>query len=248
MQRTSGRDASRISALTAVGLMLAFASSTPLMAQPTGRSEPRTLSVSGRGEVEAVPDEARLSTGVVSEAPTAADALAANRGAMNAVFAALKQQGIPDKSIQTSGFTVWPQYNSGKNGAEPQRIVSYRVSNEVEIIVDDLAKLGATIDALVASGANSLGGISFTIRDPKPLLRQARAEAVKDAIDRAETFARSAGVALGRVTAISENETSPVRPVYFAAARVGSGAPAPTPTAPGEETVSASVSMTFEIK
>lgn len=246
MQRTFGREMSRISALTAVGLTLALAAPTPLMAQSNAPSGLRTLSVSGHGEVEVVPDEARLSTGVVSEAPTAADALAANRRAMNAVFAALKQQGIPDKSIQTSGINVSPQYDLGKTGNEAQRIVSYRVSNDISVIVDDLSRLGATIDALVASGANSLGGIGFTIRDPKPLFRQARAEAVKDAMDRAETYAKAAGVTLGRIAAISENEAAPPRPLYFAIARVESGAV--TPTAAGEEAVSAGVSMTFEIK
>jgi uncharacterized protein len=228
-------------------LLVAFALALlaePAMARPG--SAPRTISVTGEGDIKAVPDEAQLSTGVVSQAATAAEALAADSRSMDAVFAALKAQGIADKAIQTSGFAVSPQYESGKDNTGPQRIVGYQVANQVSVTVDDLSKLGATIDALVASGANSLGGVSFTIRDPKPLLRQARAEAVKDAMDRAQTYARAAGVTLGPVLTIGESEASQPHPMFRAMAMAGSGAP--TPTAPGEETVSAGVSMTFEIR
>jgi uncharacterized protein YggE len=244
-----GRESSRIAAWAGLGLTLTLlAMPPPAMAQSNAEAAPRTLSVSGEGEVKAVPDEALLSAGVVSQSRTAAEALAVNRRAMNAVFAALKAQGIPDKSIQTSDFTVSPQYDSGRNGSGPQRLVGYQVSNTVSVSVDDLAKLGATIDALVASGSNSLGGVSFAIRDPKPLLAQARAAAVKDALDRAETYAGAAGVTLGRAITISEseNDVSMPRPMFRAMA-VMNGAPA-SPTAAGEESVSAGVSMTFEIK
>lgn len=239
------RNRRRISPFAVMGIAAAFAVG-PLPALADSNAAPRTISVSGSGEIKAVPDEAELSAGVVSEAITANDAVAANRKAMNAVFAALKDQGIPDRSIRTSDFAVSPQYDQGKNNDGPQRITGYRVSNTVSVTVDDLSKLGAVIDALVGSGSNSMGDVSFTVRDPKPLLKQARAEAVKDAMDRAETFAHAAGVTLGRVTEISESETSVPRPLFRAMAVMS--APQPTPIAAGEETISAGVSMTFEIK
>jgi uncharacterized protein YggE len=222
----------------------ALTAGSTLAAPLAAVSEPRTLTVSGEGSVKAVPDEARLSAGVVTQAPTAQAALDSNRQAMNAVFAELKQQGIPDKSMQTSEFAVSPQYDSQNNAAP--KIVGYQVTNTVFVTVDDLSKLGAAIDALVNSGTNSMGGISLTIRDPKPLLRQAREAAIKDAIDRAETDARAAGVTLGRVVSIGDGGSSSPRPVFHAVAFAK--AAAPTPIAAGEETISASVSMTFEIK
>lgn len=235
----------RISPLAVLSIAVVFAVG-PLPALADSKAATRTISVSGSGEIKAVPDEAELSAGVVSEAVTANEAVAANRKAMNAVFAALKDQGIPDRSIQTSDFAVSPQYDQGKDNNGPQRITGYRASNTVSVTVDDLAKLGAVIDALAGSGSNSMGGVSLTVRDPKPLLKQARIEAVKDAIDRAETFAQAAGITLGRVTEISESEASVPRPMFRAMAVANSLQT--TPIAAGEETISAGVSMTFEIK
>jgi uncharacterized protein YggE len=238
-------DRHRRSSLVASVIAVAFAV-VSLPARADSNITPRTISVSGHGDVKAVPDEAELSAGVVSEAATANEAVASNRKAMNAVFAALKDQGIPDRSIQTSEFAISPQYDQGKNDNGPQRIISYRVSNTVSVTVTDLSKLGAVIDALAGSGSNAMGGIRFTVRDPKPLRKQARTEAVKDAMDRAETFAQASGVTLGRVTEISENGASVPRPLFRSMAVVN-GLPS-TPIAAGEETISADVSMTFEIK
>jgi len=138
---------------------------------------PHILSVSGQGEVRAVPDQAQLSAGVVTEGKTAAAALAANSRAMNDVFAAIRKLGVPERSIRTSNFTVSPQYapyrnNGGDDSA--QRIIDYQVSNEVTVILDDVSKVGPALDALVSSGANQANSISFGIRDQKPLLEQAR--------------------------------------------------------------------------
>jgi len=208
---------------------------------------PRTMTVSGQGEVKAVPDEAQLSAGVVTQARTAADALAANSRAMNAVFDALKRIGIPDKSIQTSDFSVSAQYQTDQHGNTTQKIVGYQVSNSVTVIVDDLARLGSAIDALVSSGANSMGDIAFTVRDPKPLLTQARAEAVKDALQRAETYSKAAGVVLGPIDSIGENGYSAPRPMGRMMAMANSVAQS-TPVAAGEDSITAGVSITFELR
>jgi uncharacterized protein len=206
-----------------------------------------TITVSGEGEVKGVPDQALLTAGVVTQAATAADALASNRRAMNAVFAELKRQGIPDRALQTSDFNVSPQYAPQREEGDTRpRIVGYQVSNSVAVTVDDLQKLGPAIDALVASGANSMGGVTFAIRDPKPLLRQAREAAVKDAMDRAQTYAKAAGLVLGRIVNISEGGAQAPHPVFRAMAF--DGADKATPIAAGEQTVSAQVTVTFEIR
>jgi uncharacterized protein YggE len=221
--------------------VVALSPASALAADPL----PHTITVSGQGEVKAVPDEAVLTAGVESTGPTAEAALAANRHAMNDVFATLKRQGIPDRSIQTSNFSVSPQYDSGKHAVP--KVVGYQVTNSVTVTIDDLAKIGAAIDALVASGANSMGGINFIVHDPKPLLRQAREAAVKDATDRAETYAQAAGLSVGPVVELSEGAAQMTRPVV----RMMAGFDATnaiTPVAAGEQTVSAQVTVTFEIK
>lgn len=137
------------------------------MAQPV--SPAHVLSVSGEGEVRAVPDQAQLSVGVMTQAQTAAAALAANSRAMNEVYATIRKTGVPEKSIQTSNFSVSPQYppyQQDRPAEEARKIVGYVVSNQVSVILDDVSKVGSTLDALVASGSNQINGVSFNIRDP----------------------------------------------------------------------------------
>jgi uncharacterized protein YggE len=230
---------------------LILASIPAVAVAQSAKPHPHILSVSGEGEVRAVPDQARLTAGVVTHGKTAAEALAANSTAMNSVFAALKKRGIPEKSITTSNFSINPQYPPYRQDAPQEdrtRIIGYEVSNQVTVIVDDVSKAGATLDALVAAGANQAGGVSFAIRDPKPLMKEARADAVKDAMEKARTLAEAAGVALGPILSI--NEGGPVRPVpMFAKAMAESAVAAPpAPMAPGEQSVTVNVSIAWEIQ
>jgi len=227
---------------TAIPMMLMFAAPAALADSTVA---PRTLTVSGTGEVRAAPDEAQLSTGVVAQAPSAAAALAANARAMNRVFDTLKRAGIAEKNIQTSNFSVSPQYAASKPG-QTQRIVGYDVSNTVSVLVDKLDNLGPTLDALVASGSNQIDGPNFAIADPKPLLAKAREAAVKDATDRAATIARAAGVSLGPIVSISEGGGA-VAPQPMMRMAMSANAAPPTPVAAGEQSVSAEVSITWEI-
>ena len=214
--------------------------------QPVAAADvtPRTLTVSGTGEIKSAPDAAQLSTGVVSQAPNAAAALTANARAMTAVFDTLKRAGVAEKNIQTSDFSISPQY-AGKPG-QPQHIAGYQASNTVNVLVDKLDKVGPTIDALVASGSNQIDGPNFTIADPKPLLAKAREMAVKDAIAKAQVYAAAAGVSLGPIMSIGESggQSAP-RPMNRMMMSMDK-APA-TPIAGGEESVSADVSITWAI-
>jgi len=227
-------------------LLGAVMTAQPALAQGDG-STPRLLTVSGEGEAKARPDQATLSAGVVTDGKTAADALGTNSRAMTSVFATLKRLGIPDKSIQTSGISVTPQYPD-YNSKQPHRVIGYQVSNSVTVTADDLDRLGPAIDALVSSGANNLGEISFSIRDPKPLMATTREDAVKDAMAKAETLSRAAGVSLGPIVSISEGSyAAPPQPMRIMAFTTAVDK-APTPVAAGENTLSTTVSVTWEIR
>jgi uncharacterized protein YggE len=234
-------------------IAIAIALTLPLLVLPgatAGAADappaPRVLTVNGTGEAKAVPDRAQLSTGVVTQGRNAAAALAANARAMTAMLAALKSAGVPDKSIQTTSVSVAPQYSDAKPGAPP-RVTGYEVTDTVSVIVDGLDKLGATIDALVAAGSNQIDGPNFSIADPKPLLAQARADAVKDATASAEVYAKAAGVTLGPILSIGEGASyTPVLPMGRAMAF--NAKQAPTPVAAGEQSVSAGVTITWEIR
>jgi hypothetical protein len=101
------------------------------------------------------------------------------------------------------------------------------------------------LDALVTAGANQMNGINFGIKDRTLLLSDARAKALADARAKAETYAKAAGVSLGAIMAISESGFEFPRPV--AVARLAAPAFARTPVAAGEQSVSANVSITWEI-
>ena len=217
--------------------MLACALSLPAFA-----ADFHTITMTGHGEVKATPNSATINAGVTTNAPSAAGALSANTSRMNQVFDALKKLGIPDRNIQTIGFSIFPQYTNGDNNS-PRRVTGYQVNNEVTVRLDDIARVGSALDTLVGAGANQMNGISFDIGTPAPLLEKARAQAIGDARARAVTYAQAAGVALGPIISISEGggEVQP-RPLYRAMALA-----APVPVAPGEQSMTADVTVAWEI-
>jgi uncharacterized protein len=224
-----------------------------LLASPglalAAETAPRVLVVSGEGKVTAKPDQAQVTSGVTTQAASAASAMSANSAAMNRVFATLKALGIPETKIQTSGLSVSPQYSNPKPGSnEPARVVGYQVSNEVTITIDDLAKVGPALDALVKSGSNQLNGVSFGIANPAPFAARALQSAVATATMKAKAVAQAAGIALGPIMSIEEGGTSIPRPMPMMRAMAFAAAPAPPPIAEGEETISASVTITYLIQ
>jgi uncharacterized protein len=211
---------------------------------------PRLISVSGVGEVKTKPDMAIINTGVTSEAPTAQEALSKNNAAMTAVLAALKNAGVAEEDIQTSNFSVSPQYPPYQPGqTTTPRISGYQVSNQVTARVKDLAKLGSILDTLVRAGSNQMHGISFDVDEPKPFLDDARKKAVADARAKAELYAAAAGVSLGRVVQISETGGIIMPPpMPMMRMKAMDGAAESVPVAGGQQTLSANVSVIYEIQ
>lgn len=205
----------------------------------------RTISLTGTGIAKARPDTAHVSTGVISEGPTAHEALEKNTAAMAQVVAELKAQGLAPKDIQTTNFSVHPRYQHFKNG-KPAAIVGYRVVNSVRIAVHDLMKLGAILDKVVSLGSNKIGGVEFSVDDPVPLKNQARKLAMENAISKANLYAEAAGARLGKVLKISEGVTQrPPQPVF---ARATANAKAATPIEPGEQSLQVHVNVTWELE
>jgi uncharacterized protein len=228
----------------ATGLALALSAFTLCMQAPALAQTARVITMGGHGEVRATPDTALLSAGVSTEGPTAAAALAANNSRMQTVMTAIKKLGIPDKDVRTANFSVSPQYANSNNDAP--RITGYQASNQVEVRLEDVAKLGTALDALVTAGANQMHGVSFLIRNDTELLSQARGGAVAGARAKAETFAKAAGVSLGAILSISEESSQAPRPLYALAAPMAMAKA--VPVAMGEQSVSADVTIVWEIK
>ena len=229
------------------GLFAAAAILPLVSAAPALAAFERTFSVSGHGEARSAPDLATLTAGVHAQASTAKEALSRNTAQMNQVFKAFKSLGIADRDLQTSNFSISPlyqQYKSGENG--PQRVVGYQVSNQVNVMVRDLGRLGEALDTLVRAGANEIYGVNFGIAKPEPLQDEARKFAIKEAQRKATLMAQTAGVRLGRLVTMSESGAQ--RPVPVSRMSMKADAGAPVPIAAGEEALDAYVTLTYEIE
>jgi uncharacterized protein YggE len=205
---------------------------------------PPAISVSGEATVSAAPDQAQIDGGVTSEAKTAREASDANNAAMSKILLALKGAGIEENDYQTSRLSLQPQYPPNPNRTGPAAITGYRASNRVTVKVRDITKIANLIDVLVGAGANEIGGITFVVSQSSKLLDEAREKAVADARRKAEIYAKAAGVTLGEALSISE-ESSPT-PVFRG--KVAAPMAASAQVAPGEETLSVTVNVSWAIK
>jgi uncharacterized protein YggE len=170
-------------------------------------TEKRTISLVGTGAIKTTPDKVDISTGVTSEATSARDALDKNTAAMTKVGEALKEDGIDPKDIQTTNFSVGPIYEQKEEGRAPA-VVGYRVNNQVRITLHDTNKLGAILDKMVTLGANQIDSIEFGVEEPEALKDEARKLALKNVTDNAKLYAEAAGVGLGQILSIAEEENS----------------------------------------
>jgi uncharacterized protein YggE len=228
---------------TLVTSLAAVLAITLLTAPARADDFPSAISVSGEATVSAAPDLAQIDAGVANDAKTAKEASDANNAAMGKVLAALKGAGIAEKDYQTSRLSLQPQYGQNKStGATP--VVGFRASNRVTVKIRDVTKVAGIIDTLVGAGANDIGNISFEVTQASKLLDGAREQAVADARRKAEVYAKATGVTLGAPLSISEGSA----PVPLFKARMATPQMAPAAVAPGEETLSVTVNVSWAIK
>ena len=204
------------------------------------------LDITATGEVTRVPDVAIISAGVVSRAPTATGAMQDAATKMQRVLAALKRAGVADRDVQTGSINLNPEYRYPDNQA-PQ-LVAYTASNSVTIKFRDIRNSGKILDALVAEGSNQINGPNLTIDKPEAALDEARANAVAIGRARAEAYARSLGLRVARVVAVSESggyAVPPPAPPMPMMARMEASS---TKIEPGEQKLQVNLAMTFELQ
>jgi len=209
----------------------------PALAQTHEATIP-SVTVTGEASVNVAPDVAIVRAGVTSTGKTAREAMVANNKTMSAVLAALKESGIADADVQTSRLNL----DALRGRDNPQQITGFQAANRVSVQVREIAKAGDILDRLVNTGANSINGIEFVVSGASKALDKARAEAIADARRKAEIYAQAAGVTLGRPITIAE-QGAPVRPLMRMAAPAAGG----VPVAPGEEQLSISVAVSYEL-
>jgi uncharacterized protein len=220
----------------------------PAVAEDTAHGP--LLNLSAYGETQAAPDMATITLGVQVQAKTAQEAMRANAERMTGLIAALKRQGIADKDIQTSNLNLQPQYDyhqgvSSPSGQAPT-LTGYQASNDVSVTVYDLARLGQTVDAVVAGGANQMNGVSFGLKDPQTAENAARVQAVGRLQAEAQLYAKTTGMRVKALRSLSEGggySPSPVRPMMYA-----NKADVATPVQAGQLDLRVEVSAVYELE
>ncbi len=203
---------------------------------------PPAIAVSATGEAEVRPDRARVSIGVQTQAPTAAEAASRNATLQQAVINAVKATGIAAERITTSGYNVYPE-QVYDNTTRRSRITGYNVQNTVMVDVWQVEKVGAVLDAALSKGANLVSSFSLYSSEEESARRRALSNAVSRARADAEAMAQAAGGSLGELLELSSAFTEVPRPMRMydmAAAKVASAEA--TPVSEGTQTVSAQVS------
>ena len=230
--------------LSTVAVLAAPATMAVLAAPVMAETAQATISVTGEGQVEVAPDMATVTLGVSTDGDTAKTALGANNDAVAVVLNRLKEAGIADLDIQTSGLSLGPRFDYSKTNPDgTQPITGYVATNMVTVRVRKLDSVGSVLDAVVQDGANTLNGITFGLQDAGVPTDQARKAAIADARRKAELYAAAAGVKLGRVVSIGEQGGFvPPMPMADAALKAGT-----VPVAAGSLNVSASVVVVYEL-
>jgi hypothetical protein len=193
--------------------------------------------VVGTGSVSLIPDRAGFTFGTLSQARTAAAALAASADGVKRVVDALRQAGVAGADIQTSEVSLSPRMD--ENGSS---VVGYTATNSITVTVRKLGSAGDVVDAAVVAGANQVYGPNLLVADQKAAYANALKAAVAEARSKAQTLASSTGASLGRITAITEGGGTP-QPVFSATAARDSAVPIEA----GTQEIQSTVSLTFAL-
>jgi len=235
--------------LAMVGLCGCTAGSTTLGTIDLN-SQQEGIWVSGEGKVTVAPDIATLRLGISAQEATVAEAQIKAVEAMDRVMAALIDNDVAEKDIQTQYFSI-NQVTRWDRETEEEIVVGYRVTNMVTAKIREIDKTGSIIDAVAAAGGDltRINSIAFSVDDPSAYYEEARQKAMADARAKAEQLAELAGVKLGKPTYISEGiQVPPIYPrsVYVEEAAIPAPAP-PTPISPGEMELSLTVQVAYAI-
>ena len=210
-------------------------------------ARPRTVSVTGQGEVTAEPDLAHVVLGVEARRPALAEARTEVAAAVERLLALTKSLGIDPRLVNATRMQVQPEYRW--NEKDRQRVLlGYFVSRQVQVELRNLEQLGTLLERAVDAGANQVSDPVLDSTRRKDLERDAMTRAVQDARQNAETLARAAGVKLGPVRVLSATPVGPVMPRYRMAMAMAEASMPPEETfQPGVMKFSASVSDEYDL-
>ncbi|MCC6006665.1 MAG: SIMPL domain-containing protein [Rhodobacteraceae bacterium] len=224
-----------------LGLLLAGLPEGSARANEAPASLP-CLAVRAEGVVRAAPDMARLNVSVRAEATSAGAAMQDVAARVARVLAALEEAGIPARDIQTAALSLGPRHEH--RPGQPPRLAGFEANTRIALRLSDLEAVGGLIDSLVAAGAEGLSGLAFDLADSTAPMDAAREKAVAEGLRRARLLAETAGMALGPLLELREENGAPsFAPMMRAEAMAADG----VPLAPGELEFRATVTMRFAL-
>lgn len=232
--------------VAALTVLAACSPIAPQQGSATNPAQPRLINVSGSGKVYITPDIAYVTIGVQSQGEAVADALTANNTKAQAISKALQDLGIQAKDIQTSGFNIYPNQQTGPDGKLLP--VTFNVDNTVTVTVRDLTVLGKLLDTVVRVGANTINGITFDVVDRTKAMSDARKLAVADARKQADEIAAASGVTVDALQSMSVSVNNGPNPYYDAKVAAGVGGSAQVPVSAGQLAITVDVSASYLIK
>ena len=235
----------RIAAVALLALAAAAVSGVgrPEEATSAAADTTRSITVNGTGKVNATPNRADVSFGVVTDGRNAGGALAANAASARRVIAALRSAGVEERDIQTQQVSITPVFDEGG-----RQVSGYQARNTVLARIRDLDRAGAAIDAAVAAGANEVYGPNMSVADRAALERGALQAAMADARARAQAIASAGNVSLGRVLTVVEGGGGVMPPPTPFAAADRALAESATPIEPGTQETQAVVTVTYAVQ
>jgi uncharacterized protein YggE len=217
----------------------------PISVRSTVSTQSDLFTADGTGEVSATASNATFTVGVTETASTSEQASNQMNRTTNDIITALKNQGIKDADIKTTNYSVYPNqnYNNGQNN-----ITGYTATQNLEVQADSVEQGNKALAEATAAGANTINGVSFSLNDNEKnkLQQEALKKAVTDAKTNAQNTANAAGIKLGRIVSIRQNQNNggPV-PMLKADMAAGGGVVTPN-TQPGENTVTVNVTLSYE--
>jgi uncharacterized protein YggE len=206
-----------------------------------------SIVVSETGEIYAKPDLGVISFSVVKEAKTVSDAMNSNTEVMNNVIQAMKDQGVEDKDLKTTNFSIYPRYEYTEGTFGKRVLVGYEVFQQLQVKIRQMDKIGTIIEQASSAGINNMGQLQFTIDDEEELKKQARAQAVEKAKTKALELASQLDVKLGKVISFNESFFMPYYDTRVFMEQVGVGGGTTPDIEAGENKITVSVTVTYEI-
>ena len=216
-----------------------------------GKPETPTLTVSETAMMPHAPDTAFVTFGLETTGKSLAEAQKRNSATMSKVMDRLRDLQIERERIQTSSFTVSPQYRPPPNrptdvpAASPE-IIGYVVSNMVTVEIRVLDKVGTVIEEALKAGANNFQGLHWGLRDEQSVRLHALKQAAAKAREKAAVLSEALRVKLVRVLSVSEGGQMirPAAPIARMAMEASAG---DVPISPGELKIEATVTLVYEI-